>query len=157
EVLDDCSDRLDADLIGKLDRICVDLALFDRLLALRLAVERDDLNMFGFAGLFQRCSSAKTRRAVDCKDGRQVRMRLDEVFGRFISFVLRTLAIERGDDFDLALARGLIMRFDDFLETLDPKLAGLNDWEIQNGDLPARVSQQLDHRLARFFTATKVI
>ena len=48
----DCDGR-PADLVGELDRVGVDLAVLDRLLAFGLAVEADDLHLVGLAGLLE--------------------------------------------------------------------------------------------------------
>src|SRR4051794_24035043 len=50
-----CNDLsgLAADLVGILNRVRVDLAVLDRLLALRLAIEANDLDAIGLACFFE--------------------------------------------------------------------------------------------------------
>src|SRR5437899_1863188 len=59
EMGEDGPHGLGADLVRELDGVGVNLACFDGLLALRLAVEADELDLIGLAGFFQRGASAQ--------------------------------------------------------------------------------------------------
>src|SRR5262249_43616895 len=72
ETLHDSPRRFPADALGILDRIGVDLAVLDGLLALGLAVEADDLDAVGLAGLLQGGAGAQRGRVVDGEDAGQI-------------------------------------------------------------------------------------
>ena len=106
KIADDRLGGLDADLVGMLDRVGVDLAVLDRLLALGLAVEGDDLHLVGLAGLFEGRQRAEGRRIVDRKNAGQVGMGLQGVLRGPVALVLLAVAGQLGDDLDLARRRG---------------------------------------------------
>ena len=70
-----------ADLVGKLNRIGVDLAFLNGLLAVGLAVEADDLDPVGFAGFLDGGDRPQRRGIVDGEDAGQIGVRLQGVFG----------------------------------------------------------------------------
>ena len=108
EIVHDRLGRLDADLIGMLDRVGVNLAFLDRLFAFRLAVEGDDLHLIGLAGFFEGGERAESRRIVDRKDAGQVGMSLQRILSRPVALVLFPIARQLGDDVDFA--RGCVPR-----------------------------------------------
>src|SRR6516164_7620079 len=63
---------LPANLVRILNWVGVDLAVLDRLLALELAIEADELDALRLACLFERRSGAQGRGVVDGEDGLEV-------------------------------------------------------------------------------------
>ena len=59
-------DRHAPNLSGKLDRVSINLPVLDRLSAFGLAIEGDDLDLVGLAGLFERGPGPQGGRIVGC-------------------------------------------------------------------------------------------
>ena len=147
---------LHAHLLGKLNRIGVDLAVLDRLFAFRLAVKADDRDLVGLARFFERTTGTERGGIIDGKDADHVRMRLQHVFGGLVALVLRTAAVEFAHDFDL-LRRLDVVCIDHLLETLHAQDAGFHGLQIEHADFPAPTVQRLNHRRSRLLAAAKVV
>ena len=152
---DDGIDNLHAHLVGKLNRVGVNLAVLDRLLALGLAVESDDQHLRP-AGFFERSPGPECCGIVDGEDAAQIRVRLQRILGGLVAHVLRAAALQLCDDGDLRLA-ARVVRVDDFGEALHAKLARLGLLEVEHGNLAARLTERLDHRAPRFLAAAKIV
>ena len=155
-VADDRIHDLDAHLLGELDRVGVDLAVLDRLLPFRLAVEADHLHLLRLAGLLDRRDGPERRRIVDGEDAAQIGMGLERVLGRLESDVLGAAPFQVLDDRDLA-GRLEVVGVDHLAESLDPQPTRLGLEEVQHGDLAPRLAEHFDHRVRRFLAAAVIV
>ena len=145
------------DTIRKLNRIRINLSLVDSLLAFRLAVESDDLDVIRFSRLLQCRPSSQSGGIVDGKDPRQVGVRLQGVLCRLVPFVLHAAPGKLGDDVDSATLALPVVLLDDFLEALDSKDTGLDLLVIQDHDLAAFFAQSLNHGFGGERASTVVV
>ena len=152
---DDRIDNLDAHLVRELNRVGVDLAVLDRLLALGLAVEADDQHL-RLACLFERGPGAERRRIIDGEDASQIRVRLQRILRGLVAHVLRPAALEFRDDIDLGLA-ARVVSIDGFPETFHSQQAGLGLLEVKHGNLATRLAERLDHRAPRLLAAAIIV
>src|SRR5579884_52132 len=155
EVARDDAGRFAANAIRILHRIGVDLALFDCLLALWLAIEADNFYLIVLVGLLQCGTSAQRRRIVDGEDACQIRIALHEIFGRLVSLVLNAAAGQFRDDFHCTAPA--IVSLDHFLEAGDAQQARFRRWIVENGDLAAAVAERFEESMSGLLTAGVVI
>ena len=155
-MLHDGADDFDAHLVGELNRVGVDFAVLDGLLAFGLAVEADDDYLRGLAGLLDGRARAEGGRVVDCEDTAQVAVGLEGVLGGFVANVLCAAAVELHDEVDFRAGLGVV-GFNDFAEAVHAEAAGLGLFEVEDGDLPARRAERLNHCAARFLAAAVVV
>ena len=120
-----------------MDRVGVDLALLDRLLALRLTVEAYQHHLPHLARLLDCGVRAECGRVVDREDADQIGRGLECVAGRLVADVLRPIAVVLVDDDDLCFGR-CVVRLEDLAEALHPQPAGFELLGVQNRHLAPR-------------------
>ena len=150
------ADDFDAHFVGELNRVGVNLAVLDGLLALGLPVETDDDDLRRFVRLLQRSTRAECGGVVDGEDATQVAVGLEGVLSGFVTDILRATAVEFHDQVDFRGGLGVVS-INDLAKTFHAKTAGLGLFEMQNDDLAARRAERLDHREARFLAAAVVV
>ena len=155
-------DRIDdlfPHLHRELDRIGVDLAVADRFLPFRLAVEADNRHLRRLPCLLEGPDSAERRRIVDGEDTAEIAVGLEGILGRLVAGVAGAAGFELGDNFDRRMTgrEGLVVGIDHLTKATDAKQATLGLLEVEDGDFAPAGPEGLDHRGGGFLAAAEVV
>ena len=112
-----------------LNGVCKNLAVLDRLLAVKLTVKSDNLYLIFAIGLFDRGVRAESGGVVDGKDGVEILVRLQGICGGLIALGAITISVELGDNLYLTGGR-LVVGINHFLESTHTQYAGVRLFKI---------------------------